>query len=112
LRARSRPADRGLSGWDRRRCSISPHYTDIATFARFTEIKIMPNRLSAVVNYFRSTDRGVAGRVTRFGPARARASPTAASIQPVRDVKPFSTQQIVDAEHRHNRSTSRAVGRG
>ena len=77
--------------------SISPRYAGIATFARLPRIEDVPNADIAVVGV--PFDSGVSYRPgARFGPAHVReASRLLRPYNPVQDVEPFSTQQVVDA---------------
>jgi len=77
--------------------SISPRYAGIATFARLPRIEDVPRADIAVVGV--PFDSGVSYRPgARFGPAHVReASRLLRPYNPVQDVEPFSTQQIVDA---------------
>jgi agmatinase len=77
--------------------SISPRYAGIATFARLPRIEDVPRADIAVVGV--PFDSGVSYRPgARFGPAHVReASRLLRPYNPVQDVEPFSTQQVVDA---------------
>ena len=77
--------------------SISPRYAGIATFARLPRLDEVEHADIVVVGI--PFDSGVSYRPgARFGPAHVReASRLLRPYNPVQDVEPFSTQQIVDA---------------
>ena len=77
--------------------SVSPRYAGIATFARLPRIEDVARADIAVVGV--PFDSGVSYRPgARFGPAHVReASRLLRPYNPVQDVEPFLTQQIVDA---------------
>ena len=77
--------------------SVSPRYAGIATFARLPRIEDVARADIAIVGV--PFDSGVSYRPgARFGPAHVReASRLLRPYNPVQDVEPFSTQQIVDA---------------
>ncbi|MEO6826904.1 MAG: agmatinase [Microbacteriaceae bacterium] len=77
--------------------SINPRYAGIATFARLPRIDQVDNADIAVVGV--PFDSGVSYRPgARFGPAHVReSSRLLRPYNPVQDVEPFASQQVVDA---------------
>jgi len=77
--------------------SKRPRFADIATFARLPRLEEVDHADIAVVGV--PFDSGVSYRPgARFGPAHVReASRLLRPYNPVQDVEPFSTQQVVDA---------------
>jgi len=77
--------------------SVSPRYAGIATFARLPRIEDVPRADIAIIGV--PFDSGVSYRPgARVGPAHVReASRLLRPYNPVQDVEPFSSQQIVDA---------------
>ncbi|TFD07658.1 MULTISPECIES: agmatinase [unclassified Cryobacterium] len=77
--------------------SLTPRYAGIATFARLPRLEDVRQADIAVVGV--PFDSGVSYRPgARFGPAHVReASRLLRPYNPVQDVEPFSTQQVVDA---------------
>jgi len=77
--------------------SIVPRYAGIATFARLPRLEDVKRADIAVVGV--PFDSGVSYRPgARFGPAHVReASRLLRPYNPVQDVEPFSSQQVVDA---------------
>ncbi len=77
--------------------SLVPRYAGIATFARLPRLEDVKRADIAVVGV--PFDSGVSYRPgARFGPAHVReASRLLRPYNPVQDVEPFSSQQVVDA---------------
>lgn len=77
--------------------SLVPRYAGIATFARLPRLEDVTRADIAVVGV--PFDSGVSYRPgARFGPAHVReASRLLRPYNPVQDVEPFSSQQVVDA---------------
>lgn len=77
--------------------SVYPRYAGIATFARLPRLEEVDSADIAVVGV--PFDTGVSYRPgARFGPAHVReSSRLLRPFNPVQDVEPFSTQQVVDA---------------
>lgn len=77
--------------------SVYPRYAGIATFARLPRLEDVGSADIAVVGV--PFDSGVSYRPgARFGPAHVReSSRLLRPFNPVQDVEPFATQQVVDA---------------